>query len=100
MQQPLLRDRKRISAGISLFCEVDPVKIYGTMQCPDCVQIRKDLDERRISYEFLDISENLLYLKEFLGIRDREPLFEPVKAQGKIGVPCIVHDDGSVALEW
>ena len=76
------------------------MKIYGTMQCPDCVQIRKDLDAKNISYEYLDISENLRYLKEFLVIRDREPIFAAVKAEGKIGIPCIVYDDGKVSLEW
>lgn len=76
------------------------VKIYGTMQCPDCIQLRKELDEKEISYAYYDISENLLYLKEFLVIRDREAVFAPVKEQGKIGVPCIIYEDGRVSLEW
>ena len=76
------------------------LQIYGTMQCPDCVQLRKQLDEKKVSYDYRDISENLLYLKEFLAIRDREPVFATVKEQGRIGVPCILHEDGRVSLEW
>lgn len=73
--------------------------IYGTDQCPDCVNCKADLDRAGVSYEYRNISENLLYLKEFLAIRDRNPLFEPVKEAGKIGIPCIV-ENGSVSLSW
>lgn len=76
------------------------LKIYGSMQCPDCVRCREDLDKAGTAYEYLDFADSLLYLKEFLTIRDREPIFEEVKANGKIGIPCIVRDDGSVTLEW
>lgn len=74
--------------------------IYGAMLCPDCVACRKDLDEAGISYEFRQITENLLYLKEFLRLRDELEVFAPVKAEGKIGIPCIVGDDGTVTLHW
>lgn len=74
--------------------------IYGAMLCPDCVAFRKDLDEAGISYEFRQITENLLYLKEFLRLRDELEVFAPVKAEGKIGIPCIVGDDGTVTLHW
>lgn len=74
--------------------------IYGSMLCPDCVECRKDLDAAGKAYEYRDFSENLLHLKEFLKLRDENPLFEEVKREGKIGIPCIVHDDGSVALIW
>lgn len=74
--------------------------IYGAMLCPDCVACRKDLDEAGISYEFRQITENLLYLKEFLRLRDELEVFAPVKAEGKIGIPCIVGDDGTVTFHW
>ena len=76
------------------------LKIYGSMQCPDCVQCRKDLDRAGVEYEYLDFSESLLYLKEFLALRDREPIFAEVRESGKIGIPCILDDEGSVSLEW
>ena len=76
------------------------LKIYGSMQCPDCVQCRKDLDEAGVEYEYLDFADSLKYLKEFLALRDREEVFLEVRAQGKIGIPCIVKEDGSVSLEW
>ena len=45
------------------------IKIYGSMLCPDCVACRKDLDEAGTAYEYLDFSEDLKNLKEFLKIR-------------------------------
>ncbi len=49
------------------------IKIYGSMLCKDCVQCREDLDRAGIRYEYLDFSENLMHLKEFLTIRESSP---------------------------
>ncbi len=76
------------------------LKIYGSMQCPDCVQCRQDLDDAGVAYEYLDFSDSLLNLKEFLGIRDNDPAFEAVKREGKIGIPCVVDDNGCISLDW
>ncbi len=74
--------------------------IYGSDQCPDCVNCKADLDKAGVAYEYRSIAENLLYLKEFLAIRDQNPIFAPVKEAGKIGIPCIRQEDGEVSLEW
>lgn len=76
------------------------LKIYGSMLCPDCVQCREDLDRAGVHYEYLDFSESLLNLKEFLKLRDTHDLFAPLKVEGKIGIPCILREDGSVTLDW
>ena len=76
------------------------IKIYGSMLCPDCVECRKDLDAAGTAYEYLDFSENLMNLKKFLKIRDENPLFNELRAEGKIGIPCILREDGSVTLDW
>ena len=76
------------------------MKIYGSMLCPDCVQCRKELDEKGIAYEYLDFSEDLKNLKEFLKIRDGDPIFDSLREAGKIGIPCILREDGSITLDW
>ena len=76
------------------------IKIYGSMMCPDCVACRKDLDEAGIAYEYLDFAEDLRNLKAFLALRDQETVFEQVRAEGKIGIPCILREDGTVTLQW
>ena len=76
------------------------LKIYGSMLCPDCVQCRKDLEEAGVAYEYLDFSQELKNLKEFLAIRDRDPQFDALKEAGKIGIPCLVTEDGKILLDW
>ena len=74
--------------------------IYGSMLCPDCVECCKDLDAAGKAYTFCDFSDDLAHLKAFLKIRDREPVFEGVKQEGKIGIPCLVDESGAVSLTW
>ena len=76
------------------------IKIYGSMLCPDCVECRKALDAVGISYEYMDFAENLWNLKAFLNLRDSEPVFEAVRQDGKIGIPCILREDGSITFDW
>ncbi len=76
------------------------LRIYGSMLCRDCVQCRRELDEAGIPYEFLDFSEDLRSLREFLTLREGEPVFNEARASGKIGIPCIVCGNGAVLLDW
>lgn len=76
------------------------IKIYGSMLCKDCVQCREELDKAGVAYAYLDFSENLLALKEFLAIRDSDPQFDEVRRNGGIGIPCIVREDETVTLDW
>ena len=76
------------------------LEIYGSMLCPDCVQCRKDLEKAGVEYEYLDFSEHLLHLKAFLALRDSESVFDEIRIAGKIGIPCIVAEDGKVTLDW
>lgn len=75
------------------------LKIYGSMLCQDCVKCREDLDRAGTQYQFLDFSDDLKNLKEFLILRESE-LFEEVRKEGKIGIPCILQEDGTVTFEW
>lgn len=76
------------------------LKIYGSMLCPDCVKCREDLDKAGVTYEYLDFAENLRNLKEFLKFRDENPIFADIRKEGRIGIPCIVRQDGSITLDW
>ena len=76
------------------------LKIYGSMLCKDCVQCREDLDKAGVDYVFLEFNDELKNLKEFLWLRDSLDIFKAVKDNGRIGIPCIVNDDGNVSLDW
>ena len=76
------------------------LKIYGSEMCPRCIACKKEFDERGIEYEFIDINESLANLKALLKYRDSSPLFHEPKAEGRIGIPCVVMEDGSITLDW
>ena len=61
--------------------------------CPDCIVMKKALDEREVKYLYLDITENLANLKKFLKFRE-DPAFDFAKENGSIGIPAMVVNDG------
>ncbi|MBR6801381.1 MAG: hypothetical protein IKM61_06490 [Eubacteriaceae bacterium] len=74
-------------------------KVYGTNICIDCRNYIAIRDNRGFKDEYIDITENVLNLKEFLKYRDTDPVFEPVKEKGGIGVPLFVKEDGTTTLD-
>ena len=76
------------------------LKIYGSLLCPDCVRCKAELELAGVSFEYLDFSDSLLHLKEFLALRDDSAVFQSVKQEGKIGIPCILREDGTVVFDW
>ena len=76
------------------------LKVYGMKICPDTVECLEALTTAGIPYEYLDFAEKTANLKEFLKRRDSSPLFDAVRQEGNIGIPCIQREDGSITLNW
>ena len=76
------------------------LRIYGSMLCPDCVDCCRDLTDACVEFEFLDFADSLQNLKEFLKLRDSSNQFDDLRTEGKIGIPCILREDGTVTLDW
>lgn len=77
-----------------------PLTVYGTKLCKDCVACTAAFRAAGVAFEYREFSEKLSNLREFLAIRDKSPLFDGMKAEGRLGVPCIVTEDGTVSLDW
>lgn len=75
------------------------IKIYGMPSCPDCAYIHNQIIGKENRYEFIDIGSNIIKLKEFLKLRDNSPIFEKAKANGQIGIPCFLFEDGTISLD-
>ena len=73
--------------------------IYGTTQCPDTRDCLAACEAKGIDFDFQDITQ-LPVLKNFLAIRDSDPLYDAVKAAGGVGIPLIQRADGSRTLDW
>ena len=74
--------------------------VYGSAMCPNCHEMRTCFDAEGIAYRFVDINETLKNLSAFLALRDHSPAFDAAKENGKIGIPALVTEDGSVRLDW
>lgn len=73
------------------------IKIYGMKSCPDCVAVDRQV-EGDSRYQVIDIGEHVSMLKEFLRLRDNNPVFDEAKKKGYAGIPCFVLEDGTVTL--
>ncbi len=73
------------------------IKIYGMNTCPDCTYVEAQIKDNP-NYEIIDIGQHVRYLKEFLKLRDKEPVFNGPKKVGAAGIPCFVLEDGTVTL--
>ena len=76
------------------------LKVYGMKIGPDTVECCEALTRAGVEYEFLDFAEKTANLKAFLKLRDGSPLFDPVRQEGGIGIPCIQREDGSITFDW
>ena len=74
------------------------IKIYGMKTCPYCEYVDRQVegDER---FEIVDIASHVRKLKEFLDLRDRNPIFAHSKAIGDVGIPAFLLEDGTVTLK-
>ena len=76
------------------------LKVYGMSICPDTVECCEALKQAGVEFEYLDFAEKTANLKAFLQLRDGNPLFDSVRQEGGIGIPCIQREDGSITFDW
>ena len=70
------------------------MKVYGTEICIDCRNYKAIQKKRGFEAEYVEITQDTGKLKEFLKIRDNDPLYAPLRENGGIGVPLFVNEDG------
>lgn len=74
-------------------------KLYVTMLCPDCVEALEYLKNINYEYELVDITADIMNLKEFLNLRDKREEFNLAKELGHIGVPAILTKNDNIIIE-
>ena len=93
---PLAISRRFGRAGIKVG---ESMKVYGTDICIDCRNYKAIQQARGFRAEYIDITENTDNLKEFLRLRDSDPVFESVRAHSGIGIPLFVREDGEKTFD-
>ncbi|MBQ6343367.1 MAG: hypothetical protein IJI41_09610 [Anaerolineaceae bacterium] len=76
------------------------LKIYGSDLCPDCVSCKAAFDANNVTYEFVNITESMRNLKEFLKLRDNDSVFDDPRQKGYVGIPALLFEDGRISLDW
>lgn len=70
------------------------IVVFGSKHWPGCEPAKEYLSNHNVKFLYLDITENMLNLKMFLKYRDNYKEFIEVKEAGRVGLPCIVINDG------
>ena len=73
-------------------------KVYGSMLCSDCVEAKEYFEKVNYKYEFVNITESMKNLKEFLALRENRKECDDVKKFGYVGIPAILTDDNKIIL--
>ena len=73
------------------------IKAFVMPTCPDCTKVIERVKDNP-EYLIIDIGAHVRNLKEFLFLRDNDPVFDAAKRYGFAGIPCFVLDDGTVTL--
>lgn len=75
------------------------MKIYGSKICSGCREFKALMEARGFDAEFVEITESVANLRAFLKLRDTEHIFDPIREEGRIGIPVFVSDSGEVTLD-
>ena len=81
------------------------LKFYGSDICGGCREAKALFTEKKVPYEFIDITENVKNLRDFLYYRDILPMFDEIRRDGRIGIPFFVEGermtlDENEAMSW
>lgn len=71
--------------------------MYVMKTCPYCEYVKEQVAGNP-DFQLIDIGQDVRNLKAFLDLRDHHPAFAEAKAEGDVGIPCYVREDGSVTL--
>ena len=75
------------------------MKVYGAQICIDCRNYKGIQKSSGFDAKYIEITEDTGKLKEFLQMRDHDPVLASVREQGGIGIPLFVNEDGRKTLD-
>ena len=58
--------------------------------------MKEFLSHHNIPFVYVDITASMANLKAFLKYRDQRTEFAEVRAQGRVGIPCTVVNEGEL----
>ena len=67
--------------------------LYGSMHWPGCEPVKEFLDKNNFKFTYVDITENMKNLKEFIKIRDTHDTYKGIRGRAMVGIPMLKIDD-------
>lgn len=75
------------------------IKVIGSHCCPDTLYALNQLAAAGVEIDFVDILASHADLKQYLALRDSDPLYAEIRGTERLGIPCFVKEDGSKTLD-
>lgn len=75
------------------------IVVFGSPLWPGCEPVKECLSQNNIKFAYVNITESMFALKQFLKYRDNRPEFNRIKKSGSVGIPCIVVDNQKIYFE-
>ena len=75
------------------------VTVVGSHLCPDTLYALNRLSAAKVEIDFKNLSASLSDLKFYLSLRQESPVYADIRANGGIGIPCFVLEDGTVTRD-
>ncbi|CDE93635.1 GCN5-related N-acetyltransferase [Acidaminococcus sp. CAG:542] len=75
------------------------IKVIGSHCCPDTLYALNQLAAAGAEIDFVDILASHADLKQYLALRDCDPLYAEIRGTERLGIPCFVKADGSKTLD-
>lgn len=75
------------------------IKVIGSHCCPDTLYALHKLAEAGAAIDFVDILASHADLKQYLALRDSDPLYKDIRGTERLGIPCFIKEDGSKTLD-
>ncbi|MGN0158615.1 MAG: glutaredoxin [Brotaphodocola sp.] len=75
------------------------ITMIGSHLCQDTLYAMMKLKDRGVELDFHNIATDFPSLKEFLKLRENDPMFDVVKARDGLGIPVFVLEDGTKTLD-
>lgn len=56
--------------------------------------MKEFLSQNQVEFTYVEITESMSNLRAFLMLRDNHPTLAEARTGGRVGIPCVVVNDG------
>lgn len=68
------------------------IKLYGSQHWPGCPGVKEALLQKNIEFDYVEITDSMKNLKEFIKLRDKDSAFAITKRVHAVGIPMLLID--------